>query len=278
MPADYERTRPPAISAHRGGSEGAPPGTYQAYREALSAGADYVEIDVRRAADGALVVSHPARLGPFRRRLDRLGYDRLCAVAGYEVPRVAEVLPLLAGRAGLHLDVQDAGSAVAAAELALDHLQPADIIATTRDPQVARELGHRFPVLGVGVTVGGDAAETVRFAARRALRPGPAGSGPSRLDPVTAAGASWAALHHRQAEALARQCRERGIRTLVWTVSSDRALGHWLGCPAVDVLVTDRPGRAVALRNSASPAAWPGHAARPDRPGGPPGSAPGPAR
>jgi glycerophosphoryl diester phosphodiesterase len=36
-----------AISAHRGGSEHAPEGTYEAYRTALATGAEYVEFDIR---------------------------------------------------------------------------------------------------------------------------------------------------------------------------------------------------------------------------------------
>src|SRR5690349_16805723 len=53
----------PAISAHRGGSENAPRGTYRAYHGALAAGAEYVEVDVRRTADGVLVARHRARAG-----------------------------------------------------------------------------------------------------------------------------------------------------------------------------------------------------------------------
>ena len=190
----------------------------------------------------------------------------------YEVPRIAQVLPLLAGRAGLHLDVKDAGSAARAAELALGALGPAGVVVTTRDADVARTLLHQFPALQVGLAIGGDLAESARFLARHAVR-----TGQSRLDPVTVTGASWAALHYRQAEAgLATQCRERGIRTLVWTVNTDRALTRWLACPNVDVLVTDRPARAVAVRDQpASQAAGPDRAARPGPPDGRSGPAPG---
>jgi glycerophosphoryl diester phosphodiesterase len=266
MPAD----RRPAISAHRGGSETAAPGTYRAYYYAMGAGADYLELDVRRTSDGILVVSHRARtplLTAARARGQRavrpvaaISYAQLCRAAGFEVPRLDRVLPLLAGRARLHLDVKDPGSAAEAAELALAALGPADIVATTRDLDVARLLARTLPQLPVGVAVGGDLAESARFLARRASQPGP-----SRLDAVAAAGASWAALHYRQAAAgLAAQCRARGIKTLVWTVNSDRALARWLASPDVDVLVTDRPARAVALRDGrASPAACPDRAARP---------------
>jgi glycerophosphoryl diester phosphodiesterase len=269
MLADRGPAGAPAISAHRGGGEGTRPATYEAYRRSLAAGADFIEVDARTTRDGTLVASHRARFG-LARPVPGLSYLQLCRLAGYEVPRLAEVVPLLQGRAGLHLDVKDPGCAVAAAELALDQLGPEDVIATTRELAVARLIADRFPALQVGLAVGGDAGETARFAARRAVRPGL-----SRLDAVAAAGAGWAALHHRQASAgLAAQCRARGIRTLVWTVNADDALARWLASPDVDVLVTDRPARAVALRSRrASPAADPDRAAPP----GPPDAGRGPA-
>src|SRR5258708_978323 len=62
-PADVGWARPAASAAHRGGGEMGPQGTYAAYQSALAAGADYLEFDVRRPADGELVAFHPARIG-----------------------------------------------------------------------------------------------------------------------------------------------------------------------------------------------------------------------
>ena len=293
MPGRADRA--PAVSAHRGGHEQAAAGTYPAYEFALAAGADYLELDARRTSDGTLVACHRARAGWGRldwgrldwgrldwgrldwgrldwgRAVAGLAYPRLCRLAGYEVPRLAHVMPLLAGRAGLHLDVKDPGSAAPAAELALGALGPDDVVLTTREPAVARKLARQFPDLQIGLAVGGDLGESARFLAGRAAR-----RGRSRLDPVLAAGAGWAALHYRQAAGLAAQCRERGLRTLVWTVNDDRALARWLGCRDVDVLVTDRPARAVAIRDRrATQAAGPDRAARPGPSDGRPGPAPG---
>ena len=157
--------RTPAISAHRGGTEAAA-GTYEAYDFALAAGAAYLELDARQTSDGTLVASHRARLA-WGRPVAGLAYRQLCQLAGYEVPRITQVLPLLAGRAGLHLDVKDAGAAARAAELALGALGPAGVVVTTRDAALARALVHRFPALQVGLAIGGDLAESARFLARR---------------------------------------------------------------------------------------------------------------
>ena len=56
----------PQVIGHRGASAGAPENTLAAFRLAVAQGADGVETDVRRAADGALVLHHDANLSDGR--------------------------------------------------------------------------------------------------------------------------------------------------------------------------------------------------------------------
>ncbi|HTQ91710.1 MAG TPA: hypothetical protein VMK84_19665 [Streptosporangiaceae bacterium] len=52
-----------------------------------------------------------------------------------------------------------------------------------------------------------------------------------------------------------------GIKTMVWTVDEDAGMRRWLADPRVAVLITNRPGDAVAMRSAlpaASPAGSPG--------------------
>jgi len=51
-----------AIIAHRGASGLAPEHTIAAYDKAVELGADYLELDVQRSKDGALVIFHDAKL------------------------------------------------------------------------------------------------------------------------------------------------------------------------------------------------------------------------
>ena len=96
-----------------------------------------------------------------------------------------------------------------------------------------------------GVETAADVAETAAFTVRR-LR----ARGLSRLDRVVASRADVAVMHHRLARTgVLAECRRRGIKTMVWTVNGDQALARWLARPDVDVLVTDRPARAIALRD-----------------------------
>jgi glycerophosphoryl diester phosphodiesterase len=235
--------RAPAISAHRGGGEMAPAATYEAYQSALETGAEYVEFDVRRTSDATLVACHHARAG-WGRAVTAVSYARLCRLAGHEVPRVTELMRLLAGRAVGHLDLKETGCAAAIVGEALEVLGPAGVIVTTGDGAMAAMLKRRFPAVPVGLTIGGDLAETARFTARRVRT-----RGLSRLDRVVAGLADWAVVHHRLARTgVLAECRIRGIKTMVWTVNRDRELARWLASPYVDVLVTDRPARAIALR------------------------------
>jgi glycerophosphoryl diester phosphodiesterase len=66
---------------------------------------------------------------------------------------------------------------------------------------------------------------------------------------LQACGADWVAVDHRLAlTGVVRQCRRRQLKVMVWTVNNDREMRYWLSRPRADVLVTDRPARAVALR------------------------------
>ena len=104
--ADYLPGRLPAISAHRGGSEHAPAGTYAAYESALAGGAEYLEFDVRRTADGELVAFHDARAGR-RQAVAAVTYAELCRLADYDVPTTSGLLQLLKGHAAAHIDLKD---------------------------------------------------------------------------------------------------------------------------------------------------------------------------
>ena len=55
-----------SVIAHRGASRAAPENTVAAFRRAAEMGADMVELDVRRSADGRLVVHHDAHLADGR--------------------------------------------------------------------------------------------------------------------------------------------------------------------------------------------------------------------
>src|ERR1700741_1620591 len=99
--------------AHRGASAERPENTLAAFELALEQGAAVIEADVRRTADGALLVLHDADLdrttsgsGP----LGQMGAEearRLDAGGGPPIPTVAEVLELAGRRVRVNLDLKE---------------------------------------------------------------------------------------------------------------------------------------------------------------------------
>ena len=256
------------VSAHAGHSAGARIRTIEAYREAVATGADYVELDIRRTADGELVAFHdpestghdaestghdPVSTGHEPRSpgqpLSALRYEQLCDLEGCEVPKVADVLAVIKGRAKGHLDLKETGGEHRLVQLALDVLGPGEFIVTSPEDASVAAIRSRFPdaaqvPVALSLGRGMKGASRLQWLRTRAseLRP------ESRL---RACGADWSAVDHRLALAgVARRCRTRHVKVMVWTVNSEREIRYWLGRP-IDVLVTDRPALAVALREQA---------------------------
>jgi Glycerophosphoryl diester phosphodiesterase family len=128
------------ISAHAGDRTA----TIETFRNAVATGADYVELDIRRTADGELVSFHDA-LAPGGEPLSAVGHARLCDLAGYLVPTVADVLATIKGHARGHLDLKDTGGEAEVVRLALDVLGPGQFIITTLEDSSAAAIRSRFP-------------------------------------------------------------------------------------------------------------------------------------
>lgn len=116
------------VSAHAPHGDPAKPNTIEWYRQAALTGADYVEFDIRRTSDGELVAAHDARTGQGS-PVSSLSYGQLCDLAGCDVPRAADILAAIKGRARGHLDLKVTGGEDSVARLALDILGPGEFMA-----------------------------------------------------------------------------------------------------------------------------------------------------
>ena len=121
------------ISAHDG------------YPRWLESGADFLEIDVRRTADGLTVLSHDEP----QPAVDHLGFD--------------EVLRAAARRVGLQLDLKEPGYEIEVVRHALESVAPEQLAVTTAIDESIRMLKDHFPEIRAGLTLGEQLAEsTVR--------------------------------------------------------------------------------------------------------------------
>ena len=102
---------------HRGAAGHAPENTLAAIRKGIVLGVDFVELDVRRTADGVLVILHDAtvnRTTDGKGRIDRLSLRevrKFNAGNGEHVPTLEEVLKIARGNVGLMLELKAEGVA-----------------------------------------------------------------------------------------------------------------------------------------------------------------------
>ena len=197
------------ILVHRGASKIAPENTLEAYAAAIDRGADGVEIDIRRSADGVLFIMHDEDLGRtingegpvkgltysnlLRRGLKTYG----TADASTRPPTLVAVLHLARQRAMLlHLDIKEPGIDGDIAKL-LDeadvwdhvvHINDYNSTVIRRDPRF-KPLAYKGWLEEVGETdaarqrflaqpqkmifVGGDPADAARLLGRPTVEPVP---------------------------------------------------------------------------------------------------------
>jgi glycerophosphoryl diester phosphodiesterase len=220
-----------AISAHRAGE------TPEAYEAAAAAGADYVEIDVRRTADGELVAHHDDHAGGLR--LARATYRELCAAAGRAVPRLCDVLAAIAGRSKAQLDLKETGCERGAMAMAADVLSPAGVVVTSRYPESIAIAKREFAGMRAALSLGRGWHEP---AGMRDVFP---------VGRIRACGADWVAINHRLARVgVLDRCARHGFPAMIWTVNAEVLMRRFLADPRVAVLITDRPHHAARLRQA----------------------------
>jgi len=244
------------VIGHRGAPHLAPENTIESFHAVRRVGADGVELDVRRAADGSLAVHHDAHLGDGRAVV---GLSR--AELPAEVPDLAAALDACAGLDVINVEIKN---------------WPDDV---DFDPS----LGHVDRVVEVLSALGAEARahilvsgfhlpsmDRVREIAPElatawlVLGPGADGRTPDGVDPVAAMVAEVAdrghrALHPHHAfvtDELVAAAHDRGVAVNTWTCDDlDRI--RWLAEVGVDAVVTNVPDVALAAlgRAPASPAA-----------------------
>lgn len=249
---------PPLVFGHRGVRGPLPENTLAAFARARDEGADAIELDVRLARDGVIVVAHDPDLARVTRGRDRRAIaemssgelSRVDVGDGQGVPTLAETLALAAAR-GLRVNVElkrDVPSRRALVRAVVDLVRDVrdgerSVMLSTFDPAMMLELRARARGLLVALIVHAGQRRYRPFLVARAL--GVGALHPERL--LVASG-----------ETLAR-ARARGLVVNVWTVNDEREASD-LAALGVDGLITDRPalvGAAVrGLRHVLAVVFW----------------------
>jgi len=227
----------PWVIAHRGASAAFPENTAAAFRGAAALGADAVELDARRTADGAVVVHHDAVLPGVGAIVEQTAAS-LRRLAPW-VPTLAEAL---AACSGMWVDVEVKNS-------------PADPDWDPEDGLVDRVLetiraGSREVLL--------TSFSPATISRARSLEPGLPTGWLVEIAPLLPAVTRAAEEGHRfllphysllegpAAATATESARQAGIGLIAWTVD-DPAEGRRLAAAGLDGIVTNRPD---ALRSA----------------------------
>ncbi|GAB4204541.1 MAG: glycerophosphodiester phosphodiesterase [Sandaracinaceae bacterium] len=241
------RSRVPALWAHRGASAHAPENTEAAFARAIADGADGVELDVRDAACGTVVVAHDPTLDRVARRPGVVADLTAAALSDIRVmdagcpngvpgfPTLDEAIDQVVG-AGLRLNVEIKGDVPNRIRLAkrvaslLARRAPRErdaILISSFRPEIlvaTRAFGARVPVAFLF-----DAEHTgeLRAAALwRVVRPD--GLHPQHRLATRSAIARW---------------KRRGLFVNAWTVEDEDRL-RTLARDGIDGIITNDPARA----------------------------------
>ncbi len=202
----------PLVCAHRGAREHHPDSSPEAFAAAIAAGADMLETDVRRSADGRLVLAHDPLPG---------------GSAGSAMP-LAGLIGHAHGRVLLDLELKEAG--YEREFLAEISPYPEGLIVTSFLPQAVAEVRRLAPAVPAGLLLHPRTIE----------------------DPVELAAACASRLVGLDVRLAKSDVLERaagaGLPAVVWTVNSPPDLRRLCRHPAVAVVITDRPERALEIR------------------------------
>jgi glycerophosphoryl diester phosphodiesterase len=142
----------PLVIAHRGiHNTELTENTMAAFQAAIDAGADMIELDVRRTGAGELVILHDHAIGKVT--LDSCSLEEFQARAGFRPPLLTEALEWARGRIDLDVELKEDGYVEQVTPLLLDFARGSSsalIVTSFLDP-VLRQLHERAPALQLGL-------------------------------------------------------------------------------------------------------------------------------
>jgi len=240
----------PLIWGHRGASDVAPENTLAAFRAAIQAGADGIELDVMRCGSGEIVVIHDDTVDRTTNSSGHVGtmsFETLRMLdagilfareySGETIPTLAEVLDMVGHRVRVNIEIKSParGSTVVETEVAdmvRSRALEDQVIVSSFDPQALARLKKVAPEI----------ARALLYSRHNLLTWAPWRSRlvtqPQALHPY------WPLVNQR----MVQWAHRNGYQVNVWTVDDPqmaRRLADW----GVDGIITNRP---AALRAALS--------------------------
>jgi len=246
----------PLVIAHRGACDEAPENTLAAFRAAMEADADGIELDVSACATGELVVLHDNcvdRTTNSSGRVETMSLSVLRELdagrwfdprfAGERIPTLDEVLELVGDRLRVNIEIKgmslrDRGVEARVAETVRRYGAQERVLISSFNPLALTRIQRAAPELQRALLYSaGQPFYLARGWARVFVRP-------EALHP-----------HHRMVDAAyMRWARQSGYRVNVWTVDDPADMQRLIAL-GVDGIITNHPARLRALLPRTSTAA-----------------------
>jgi glycerophosphoryl diester phosphodiesterase len=217
------------------------------FRSAFAAGYDYVELDVRKTADGVMVVHHDP-VTAAGHRVGDLSWADYRRELGDQALALDDLLAIAEGAHGrLHVDIKEPGYEAEIVRRLLRRFSPRDFVITSDDRSVLA-VKTAFPEVTAGLSLGEDIDH---YSLWRKLT-----TRLSELFPgarVRRSRADFVAVDLGLGRARVLDYAHRaGLPAWVWTVDAEAEIARCLRDPRVAVLITNRPEVAGRLRRQAS--------------------------
>ena len=150
------------VIAHRGNHVSVPENTLAAYRQAIAAGADYVETDLRTTKDGQLVILHDAtvkRMTGAEGAVSELTFEQIeklvihsqnkADTTAYHIPRFEDVLKVCKGYINIYLDFKEADVAKTYALIKAAGMEKQVVVYLNKEEQYAqwKKVAPHMPLM-----------------------------------------------------------------------------------------------------------------------------------
>jgi glycerophosphoryl diester phosphodiesterase len=230
-------TPAPLVYAHRGDRSRAPDNTLEAYRLAVEAGTDGIELDVRRTRDGVLIMSHDAQFPDMPPYVEMTMADVRTHIP--QVPTLVEMLHAVPQHIWLNVEIKndpqdpyhDPTRRIVdqTIETIAEHDSLERILLSSFDVEAMRRAAGLRPGLLRGQLI--RQPKTLEVGITEALEQDAHAVHPNILYFV------------EDAVGAMQQIRDAGLAAVVWWVNTPEQV-HMMLEVGVDVIITDDPGMA----------------------------------
>ena len=233
-----EDDRCPLIIAHRGASYYFHENTTESFEAAIDMRAEMIEFDVRRTADGVLVVHHDFEFaGVEIQTMSKTQLEEAEESAGYSIPTLVEVLELCRGKVPLDIELKEPGYEEQVLETVLDILEPDNFIVTSFFDGVLGKIKELDSSVRTGLLIGNNP----RWQLIARLFPGTR---------ARRAGADVLIVSQKLLKyGFLSTTKKLGLPVWVYTLNNRKELWKYIADGRVRGIFSDRPDVALFLRD-----------------------------